>query len=228
MDTSEFLKIQTNLVDNISFEDIITTDGIKTIAGVDTAYWNNSGREYGVCCIVVIDVATCAPIEKKYAAGPIDMPYIPGFLAFRELPLFEKALSKLETKPDLFMFDGNGVLHPRNMGIATHASFLVNVPTIGVAKTFYKVADDADYVLPPNQVGASTRITYNGTELGLAVRTRLNTLPVFVSVGNRISLQTAKDIVMRVVTKDSRIPCPTRQADLYSHDCRNMLKTASD
>ena len=94
---------------------------VKTVAGVDMAYWKKQEKEYAVCCIVVLDKQTKQVIETKHAFGEVHVPYMAGCLAFRELPLVLETTKKLETIPDLYMFDGNGYLHPRHMGIATLA-----------------------------------------------------------------------------------------------------------
>ena len=112
---------------------------LKTAAGVDLAYWKDGEEEYAVCCIVIIDISTHKVIEKRHFSGRIEVPYIPGFLAFRELPLVIKTVELLETKPDIYVFDGNGYLHPRHMGIATHASFYLDKPTFGVAKSYFRI-----------------------------------------------------------------------------------------
>lgn len=98
------------------------------------AYWTENDKEYGVACLVVIDRENFQVVEEVSFLDEIRVPYLPGFLAFREFPLILNAVKLLKTKPDLYMFDGNGYLHPRHMGIATHTSFFVGKPTIGVAK----------------------------------------------------------------------------------------------
>ncbi len=125
----DFLEQQNELRDRITVEDSLDVDSLKLIAGVDLAYWQNGDEEYAVCCIVIVDYMTHEIIEKKHYSGKIEVPYMPGFLAFRELPLVQKTVELLENEPDIYMFDGNGYLHPRNMGIATHASFYLNKPT---------------------------------------------------------------------------------------------------
>ncbi len=224
----KFLDIQNQLKSQVSMTDSISASSIGLVAGVDLAYWSGDGCEYAVCCIVVVDYKTHAIVESQSSWGKVEIPYIPGFLAFRELPLFEETVRKLTTKPDLFIFDGNGVLHPRMMGIATHASFSLDVPTIGVAKTFYRVSDDASYTEPSQNRGDYTDIVHDGKVLGRAVRSRPSTKPIFVSVGNRISLDTATSIVMDLVDKDSRIPIPTRFADIETHKRRLQLKSGLD
>ena len=144
----KFLQQQDELRGRINTEDTFDINSIKFIAGVDLAYWQKNDEEYAVCCIVVVDFKSHKIIEKKHYSGKIAVPYMPGFLAFRELPLVQKTVDFLENEPDLYMFDGNGYLHPRNMGIATHASFYLNKPTIGVAKTYFRVDKKTDYIEP--------------------------------------------------------------------------------
>ena len=220
----DFLKQQNELRDRITVEDSLDVDSLKLIAGVDLAYWQNGDEEYAVCCIVVVDYMTHEIIEKKHYSGKIEVPYMPGFLAFRELPLVQKTVELLENEPDIYMFDGNGYLHPRNMGIATHASFYLNKPTIGVAKTYFRVDNKTDYIEPEKTAGSFTDIIINEQVYGRVLRTHSDVKPVFVSVGNNISLDTATKITMALVEKESHIPVPTRYADLETHIERERLR----
>ena len=220
----DFLKQQNELRDRITVEDSLEVDSLKLIAGVDLAYWQNGDEEYAVCCIVVVDYMTHEIIEKKHYSGKIEVPYMPGFLAFRELPLVQKTVELLENEPDIYMFDGNGYLHPRNMGIATHASFYLNKPTIGVAKTYFRVDNKTDYIEPEKTAGSFTDIIINEQVYGRVLRTHSDVKPVFVSVGNNISLDTATKITMALVEKESHIPVPTRYADLETHIERERLR----
>ena len=191
---------------------------IKLVAGVDVSYWSDiKGKEYGVCCIVVIDYATKKIIEKVDYTDEVKISYIPGYLAFRELPLILNAVKKMSSKPDLYMFDGNGYLHYRKMGIATHASFYLNKPTIGVAKNYLKIAG-VSFSEPQNISGSYTLIKTQKDVYGAAVRTRVNAKPIYVSCGNWIDLDTAIDITLYFVDKQkSRLPITTRYADLETH-----------
>ena len=220
-DVTRFEAEQARWTDQINLQNNFSVAGLGLVAGVDTAYWTGpSGTEFGACCIVVVDYHTHTITETVDVSGPVTVPYIPGYLAFRELPLVLAATKKLARTPDLFMFDGNGYLHPRHMGIATHASFYLNKPTIGVAKTFYKV-NDTTYDPPQEQPGSVTHIVSNdGTTYGAALRTRQGTKPIFISCGNWIDLDTAISITMSLTTPDSRIPLPLRQADLATHRAR--------
>lgn len=219
----EFLEIQSNLREKIVLSDSFEKSEIKTVAGVDLAYWTDgSGSERAVCCIVVLDYKTHEVIEKKQYSDVITVPYVAGFLAFRELPLVLRTAKMLENSPDLYMFDGNGYLHPRHMGIATHASIILKKPSIGVAKTYYKVKN-MDYRQPENFSGAFTDIVIDGEVYGRALRTIENVKPIFVSVGSGISIETATDTVLDFVESESHIPIPTRLADLETHIARGVL-----
>lgn len=224
----EFIKQQNDLRDRIEPTDKYEKNLVKLIAGIDLAYWKQNEEEYAVCCIVVINFDTHEVIEKKHYSGKIEVPYIPGFLAFRELPLILKTVELLETSPDIFIFDGNGYLHPRHMGIATHASFYLNKPTIGVAKTYFRIDKKTDYTEPENEVGSYTDIIIDGEVYGRALRTRKSVKPIFISIGNFISLNTACTLALKLIDKDSHIPIPTRLADLETHIARenerNMMK----
>ncbi len=220
----QFLKQQNEFRDKIVLTDTFDIDNLRLAAGVDLAYWkDDNGNEQAVCCIVIIDCTTHEVIEKKHFAGRIEVPYMPGFLAFRELPLVVKTAELLETKPDIFIFDGNGYLHPRHMGIATHASFYLNKPTIGIAKTYFRVDKKTDFIMPDNDAGSFTDIIIDGEVYGRALRTHSGVKPVFVSVGNNISLDSACKIALTLTDKESHIPVPTRLADLETHSERAKI-----
>ncbi|MDO4863062.1 MAG: endonuclease V [Ruminococcus sp.] len=220
----EFLRQQNELRDKIKTADTFDIGSVKLVAGVDLAYWNKGGDEYAVCCIVAIDADTHEVIEKQHYSGKIEVPYMPGFLAFRELPLILKTVELLETRPDLFIFDGNGYLHPRHMGIATHASFYLNKPTVGIAKTYFRVDKKTDYTEPENEAGSFTDIVIDGEVYGRALRTHKDVKPIFVSIGNFVSLDTACALAFKLTDKESHIPLPTRLADLETHIARENEK----
>lgn len=220
MDKEEiFIKKQIELMREIDLHNAVSISAIKRIAGVDLAYWKKGEDEYANCCIVVLEFPSLEVIEEKYTVKKVDVPYIPGCLAFRELPLFEEVYSLLETDVDVIFFDGNGYLHPRHMGLATHAGILIKKPTIGIAKSYYKI-NDVDFIMPESNAGAYTDIIIDGEVYGRVLRTAENVKPIFLSVGNKIDLDTAMKLTNMVITKDSHIPVPTRQADLMTHRVR--------
>lgn len=198
----EFSKIQGELLPRIKLENNFQIEEIQFIAGVDLAYWDVNNTTYGTCCIVMIDYYTKEVVEKVYSYGEINVPYISGFLAFRELPLVLEAAKKLSNAPDLYMFDGNGYLHYRHMGIATHASFLLNKPTIGVAKSYLKI-QGVDFIMPENLIGSYTDIVINNEVYGRTLRTTKNVKPIFVSCGNWIDLDTSTEVVMNCINNES-------------------------
>lgn len=193
-------------------------DQPQLVAGVDLAYFDHQA----IAVIVVIDYVTKKVIETVSHLDIITYEYIPGFLAFRELPLFLAAWKKLKSDPDLIFFDGNGLLHPHRMGIATHASFWINKPTIGIAKT----PMIGTYEMPHVEKG-SYKLIYDKKEvIGAVVRTQTNVKPVYISIGNRVTLQNAIDFAIHFVGSKSRIPEITRQADLLTKELRrNYLQS---
>lgn len=214
-----FNKIQRDFAEKIKLENSFDEEGIKYVAGVDLAYWMEEDEEKAVCCIVIVEYATGKILEDVFALGKITIPYMSGYLAFRELPLVMEAASKLKYDPDIYMFDGNGYLHPRHMGIATHASFFLKKPTIGVAKSYYKVGNE-EFEMPEDYVGAYSDIIINNEVYGRVLRTHKNVKPVFISVGNYIDLDTTMKIVNKLISKESHIPIPTRAADILTHTRR--------
>lgn len=170
----------------------------------------------------MIDYNSKEVAQKVNSVGEIKVPYIPGFLAFRELPLVIEAVKKLVVEPDIFMFDGNGYLHFNHMGLATHASFFLNKPTIGVAKSYLRI-NGAEYTIPENEKGSYTDIIIDGEVYGRVLRTRKNVKPIFISCGNNIDLETSTEITMKLINKESRLPIPTRLADLETHISRREL-----
>jgi deoxyribonuclease V len=220
---NKFMDIQKKLTDKIELKNKFELKDIKLAAGVDLAYWDYNGKHYAVCCIVVVDFQTGGIKEKVWSSGEVTVPYIPGFLAFRELPLITEANAKLINKPDIYMFDGNGYLHYTHMGIATHASFHLNKPTIGIAKSYLKIKN-TEFTMPENISGSYTDIVINGEIYGRALRTHKNVKPVFVSCGNWIELDTATDITMHFINNESRLPVPVRLADLETHIMREKQK----
>ncbi len=187
----------------------------RTVAGLDSAY-DDTGAV--AAAVVVLSAHTLDSVTSAVAHGVADFPYVPGLLAFREIPATLAALEKLDSAPDLLVCDGQGLAHPRRFGLACHLGLLTGVPTIGVAKTVW-----GEYAEPGPERGASTDITIDGAVVGRALRTRTGVKPVFVSVGHRIDLDTACAQVL-ALTPRYRLPETTRLADQL---CRAALRAAS-
>lgn len=212
------VRLQEELARQLVFSPVEAAS-VRLVAGADTAYWAEGDVERGACCVVVVDAATHEVVETRSACGVVTEEYVPGLLAFRELPLFLEAFAQLTAAPDVVVFDGNGYLHPRHMGIASHASLAIGLPTFGVAKTFYNYGRTG-FEMPEDRVGATTDIVVDGEVCGRVLRTRRGIKPVYVSVGGLIDLDSAVDITMRLLSRDSRVPIPTRLADLETHRLR--------
>lgn len=222
MTEEDYIKKQIELNSNIRCENTVNLSQVQTVAGVDLAYWKEEEQEYAVCCIVIINYNTFEVIERVSYADKIKVPYIPGCLAFREVPLFLETYKKVTMIPDVIFFDGNGYLHPRHVGLATHAGILIQKATVGIAKSYYKVGD-VDFVMPANTAQAYTEIEWNGEHYGRVLRTHVNVKPIFLSVGNAIDINTATQMANRLTTRESHVPIPTRLADLMTHEKRKEL-----
>lgn len=218
-----FEKIQYDLSQNIELENNFNKDNIRLIAGVDLAYWEEDRKTNAICSICVVDFITKEVIETKFLKDEIKVPYIPGYLSFRELPLILDTFKLLDSEPEIIMFDGNGYLHPRNMGIATHASFYLNKPTIGVAKSYFKI-ESVNFVMPCDEDGAFTDIVINNTIYGRALRTHKGVKPIFISCGNWIDIDTATNITLKLINNESRLPIPVRRADLETKRMREFFR----
>ena len=223
MTEQDYIKEQIELGKRMIRINTVNPSQVKTVAGVDLAYWKNDGREYAVCCIVVIDYDTFEILEKVYRKDIISVPYIPGCLAFREIPLFMDTYRQIKITPDVVFFDGNGYLHPRHMGLATHAGILIRKPTVGIAKSYYKIAD-VEFDMPQNKKGAYTDIEMNGEIYGRVLRTHANVKPIFLSIGNAVDLDTAMEMTNHLTTKEGHIPLPTRLADIMTHEKRKKYQ----
>ena len=203
VDIKEAIKIQEGLRKRIILKNRIKK--LENVAATDVGFLKDKAK--GVVCI--FDFSTLKLIEFNTAIKTIDFPYIPGFLSFYEGPVILEAFEKTKNIPDLILFDGHGICHPRRMGLATHLGIILDIPSIGCAKDlFFGVFD-----MPSINKGSFSYIydKYNKEILGIALRTQTNIKPIFVSCGYKIDLDTAKDIVIKL-TKKFRIPEPLRIA----------------
>jgi deoxyribonuclease V len=203
---AEAVAIQRGLRSKVQTTGPLALTDIHTIAGVDAAY-----KDIGRAAIVVLSFPELTVLEEVTATRETAFPYIPGLLTFREGPVVFDALAKLQTQPDVFMFDGQGIAHPRRLGIAAHIGVLMDRPSIGCAKSRLT----GTYTEPgPNQ-GDRSPLTYRGEQLGIVLRSKPRTNPLFISVGNKIALDLALEVVLRCL-RGYRLPEPTRLADKLS------------
>jgi deoxyribonuclease V len=182
---------------------------VRRVAGVDVSY--DKGSERLVAAAVVLDAETLQPLETVLVEGLSRFPYVPGLLAFRELPSVVEALERLKTAPELVVCDGYGIAHPRRAGLAVHLGVLTGLPCFGVAKTPFVFEHEA----PGPRRGDGAPLLDGGEVVGRALRTQEGVKPVFVSVGNGIGLDHACAHTLRLAPR-YRLPETTRWADRLS------------
>ncbi len=176
---------------------------IHSVAGIDVGLKAEVVRS----ALAILSYPDLGLIEQVCAERPVSFPYIPGLLSFREAPVILDALARMKSVPDVLILDGHGYAHPRRMGIASHVGILLDHPTVGCAKSRLC----GDYQEPAAERGSYSWLWDQGEIIGAVVRTRTNVKPVFVSVGHKISLQGAIELILRC-GKGYRLPEPTRKA----------------
>jgi deoxyribonuclease V len=179
----------------------------RYVAGADAAFSSDKSTVYAAA--VLYDREDRRVIEVAHATGPVGAPYLPGFLSFREGPAVLKAIGALKHPFGVICFDGQGYAHPRRCGLATHLSVTLDVPGVGVAKSRL-IGTHAE---PAPAAGSSAPLADGGEQIGLVLRTRDRTNPLYISIGHRVDLETAAALAMACCTR-YRIPEPTRQADI--------------
>jgi deoxyribonuclease V len=210
---SEATTLQNKLQKKIRIEPL--THPPRTIAGADISY--NRFSDDFFACVVVLSLPDFVEVEIVFTKGVATFPYVPGYLSFREIPTLLKAFEKLKTKPDVIMADGQGIAHPRRMGIAAHLGLLLDTPAFGCGKhLLYGKAeapnesrDSFSYLIDPK----------NGERIGALVRTKNRVAPIIVSPGHRITLDESIALALDTA-RGYRIPEPTRRA----HDLVNRFR----
>ncbi len=189
-------------------EQVIVADQFapaETMAGVDVGIEN---RTTARAAVVVLRRSDLQPLDYALASEPVRFPYVPGLLSFREIPVILKALDQLTLTPDLLLVDGQGIAHPRRLGVAAHLGLESGLPAIGVAKNRLV----GDYEPVPRDKGHWSSLRHEGQEIGAVLRTRTGVKPLFVSPGHRVTVTTAINEVLACVTR-YRLPETTRWAD---------------
>jgi deoxyribonuclease V len=209
---------------------------LQTVAGLDAAFVLTGSQAFqvrpnrwsllrsanqAIGCVVQYRYPEMEEIARACAVLPLGFPYVPGFLSFREIPVLLAALGKLPSVPDLLFCDGQGYAHPRRMGLAAHLGIVLDLPTVGCAKSLLvgrheRLGKKAGSWVP--LVDSEN----DGERIGAALRTREGVKPIYVSQGNRITLATALKLV-RQVASGYRIPRPTRDADHFTKEMKKEL-----
>ena len=186
---------------------------VQLIAGSDISF--NKFSETVYAGIVVMKFPELQVVETVSVVDEIKFPYVPGLLAFREVPALVKCWEQLKTKPDVLVLDGHGISHPRRLGIATHFGVLMQTPTLGCAKSLLT----GKYQQPANDPGAATDLIHQNEVVAKVLRTKRNTKPVFVSPGNLITQAECLQIILHCI-RGYRIPEPTRLAHNFVNEVR--------
>ena len=207
----EAAALQRELAGRVVREGDVPERDVRFIAGSDVAFDKPNGR--GVGAIVVLAWPALEVVEHVTVETPVTFPYVPGLLSFREAPMLIPAFERLRQAPDLLMVDGHGYAHPRRFGFACHLGLLLDVPTIGVAKS--RLIGDAGTVAGPR--GSRADLMDGGEVIGSLVRSRQGVRSIYVSVGHRTGLAAAERWTVACATK-YRVPEPTRLADRLAGD----------
>ncbi|MCD6358392.1 MAG: deoxyribonuclease V [Dehalococcoidia bacterium] len=212
-------EVQRHLASQVSDVDGIAP--VHLVAGVDVSSPRFGGESTGA--VVVLSYPDMDLVEVEIARSPLNFPYIPGFLSFREAPLVLAACEKLGVSPDLILVDGQGIAHPRRLGLASHLGLLLNTPTIGCAKSrFCGVHAEV-----PSEPGEFVDLMDEGEVIGGVLRTKVRTNPLYISIGHMIGLKNAMDLVM-ACCRGYRLPEPTRLAHLAAGGHLDFDKKTSD
>jgi len=209
---AEAVALQVQLAPQVVLEGDPPEAGVHTVAGCDLAFLDR-GRKAALAraAVVLLSYPDLQPIEQRVVVSPVTFPYVPGLLAFREVPCLLRAFERLERVPDLLLVDGQGYAHPRRFGIACHLGLLLNVPTIGVAKSRLTGRHEE----PAPAAGARADLRDGGELIGVVLRSRERGRPLYISPGHRIGFGPAVEWVMRLC-RGYRLPEPTRFADRLS------------
>jgi deoxyribonuclease V len=180
---------------------------IGRVAGADVAFSRQPERFYAT--VIVLTFPGLEIVEEVSAWVRPTFPYVPGLLSFREGPVLEKAFLKLKSTPDVVIFDGQGIAHPRRLGLAAHMGLWLGIPTVGCAKSRLV----GEHRQPGKKKGQSVRLLDDGEKIGEVLRTRDGVKPVYVSPGHLADFKTSTRLVLRCCTR-YRLPEPTRLADI--------------
>jgi len=197
------MAIQKELAVEVSRVSHITAP--RLIAGVDISV--NRWTKTGTGAVVVLSYPALEIVETKVVTDRVDFPYIPGLLSFREAPLLLAAFENIILTPDLVLVDGQGIAHPRRMGIASHLGLILGIPTIGCAKSRLY----GEYETLANEAGSYVELSDNGEVIGAVLRTKAGVKPLYISIGHMIDLPSATNWVM-ACCRGYRLPEPTRLA----------------
>jgi deoxyribonuclease V len=210
---------QKEMEKKVLVEDVINQP-IKYIGGMDVSNTPFDPEEKIFGAAVILSYPSLSVVQTSTQANQQTFPYIPGLLGFREVPTLIQAYKQLSLVPDLIMVDGHGISHPRGLGVASHLGVLLDIPTIGVAKSILVGAPAGSL---SEERGSMVPLLWKGKQIAMMVRTKKRCSPLIISIGHKVSLQTATQLVLQCLTK-YRLPEPTRYAHLAANKCRTDFR----
>jgi deoxyribonuclease V len=212
----EAVKIQGTLRERLLVGENLLSGPFRFVAGADVSYTRGDDRFFAA--VVILEWPSMRTVEEATHAEKVAFPYVPGLLSFREGPPLLKAFGKVRRLPDIVLFDGQGIAHPRGVGLASHMGLVLNVATVGCAKTRL-VGEHRDV---GNDAGDYTELFFEGRAVGAVVRTRERVKPIYVSPGHRVGLSQSVEIALSCC-RGYRIPEPVRRAHLLVNRMRRRL-----
>jgi deoxyribonuclease V len=212
---AEARRLQEELASSVVAGPALDFGGVRYVAGADVS----TQGDMAYATVAVLEFPGLTVVEVRGFEAPLEFPYVPGLLSFREMPSILGALEKVETDVDVVVLDAQGLAHPRRLGLASHVGLFLDVPTVGCAKSVLV----GKFEEPGVEKGSTTDLVHRGEVVGKVVRTREKVSPVYVSVGNGIDLDSSVELVLSSTTR-YRLPEPTRQA----HNAANRLRRGED
>ena len=211
----EAVKIQKALCGKLRLGENMFSGHLRWVGGADISYTRGDDRFFAA--VVILEWPSLQTVEEATHAEKVTFPYVPGLLSFREGPPLIRAFEKLKRAPDVVLFDGQGIAHPRGFGLASHMGVLLNVASVGCAKT--KLVGEHDEV--GEAAGDYTELVYGGRAVGAVVRTKDRVKPIYVSQGHRVGLRQSIRLALSCC-RGYRIPEPVRQAHLLVNRMRRL------
>lgn len=187
---------------------------LKLIGACDVSYLDNTG----IGVLLIFKFPELYLLEETVIKARVNFPYIPGFLSFREFPILKACWKKVKLKPDVLLLDGQGIAHPRQAGIATHAGVLLDVPTIGCAKS--KLIGEGK---PPLREMESSPLFFKGKQIGWILKSKRNVKPIYISPGHKIDMLSALQVIL-LTLRGHRLPEPLRLAHLKTLNARAIFQ----
>lgn len=216
MNFREAVALQRELAGSVLLLDCLPRP-LRTVAGVDVSYEKHGDLFFAA--VLILSFPDLVPVEEAFAVDRVSFPYIPGLLSFRELPVVLEAFRSLHNVPDAVLVDGQGIAHPRRLGIASHLGLWLGLPTVGCAKSRLCGAHPP----PGARRGDQVPLTLDGERIGTVLTTRDRVKPLFISPGHKTDIASATELAL-ACTRRYRMPEPTRLAHLLTNKLRREAK----